>query len=84
MSAVGATTKRFVFLSSSCRRRAEFGTSGATTVARCYLFDGGGVIAIPNLSHFQETEKRRLPAIQVTPAANDRNGFDGFLAVPAG
>ena len=42
------------------------------------------LVPSPNLYHFQEAGKRRLPAIQVTAAASDRNGFDGSLAVPAG
>ena len=42
------------------------------------------LVPSPNLSYFQEAGKRRLPAIQVTAAASDRNGFDGSVAVPAG
>ena len=62
----------------------ELGMSGATTMAQCCLFDGSGVSVIPKPSHFQETGKRRLPAIQVTAAAGDRNGFRGSAAIPAG
>ena len=60
------------------------GASGATAMAQCHLFDGGGLVPSPNLSNFQETGERRLPVIQVTVAAGDRNGFDGFVTVPAG
>ena len=42
------------------------------------------LVPSPNLSHFQEAGKRRLPAIQVTAIASDRNGFDSSEAVPAG
>ena len=62
----------------------EFGTSVATTMAQCHVLDGGGVSAIPNLYHFQDTGKSRLPAIQVTAAAIDKNGSEGSVAVPAG